>query len=70
MKNYKELGGLIGALVGCILTGVCVYLTGSVWSAVIPLVCLLFGGWIGKSIEKACHFHLALASGLCAFRQL
>ena len=53
MKNYKELGGLIGALVGCILTGVCVYFTGSVWSAVIPLVCLLFGGWIGKSIEKS-----------------
>lgn len=53
MKNYKELGGLIGAFVGCILTGVCIYFTGSVWSAVIPLVCLLLGGWIGKSAEKS-----------------
>ena len=52
MENYKELGRFIGALMGCILTGVCVYFTGSVWSAIIPLVCLLFGGWIGKLIEK------------------
>ncbi len=52
MKNYKELGGLIGAFIGCILTGVCIYFTGSIWSAIIPLVCLLFGEWIGKSIEK------------------
>lgn len=53
VKNYKEAGGLAGAFVGCILTGICVYFTGSIWSAVITYVCLLLGGWIGKSIEKA-----------------
>lgn len=52
MKNYKDLGGIIGSIIGCILTGVCIYFTESIWSAIIPLVCLLVGGWIGKSIEK------------------
>ena len=50
MKNYKELGGMIGALIGCVLTGGCVYITGSVWSAGIPFVSLLLGEWIGKSV--------------------
>ena len=50
MKNYKELGGMIGALIGCVLTGGCVYITGSVWSPGIPFVSLLLGEWIGKSV--------------------
>ena len=52
MKNYEGMGFVIGAVVGTVLTGVCVYFTNSVASAVISLVCALMGGWIGKSIHK------------------
>lgn len=52
MKNYEGMGFLIGAVVGAVLTGVCIYFTSSAVSAVISLVCTLFGGWIGKSIPK------------------
>ena len=51
MKNYEALGSLIGSIVGCILCGICVYFTQSVFSAVVPLVFYLMGGWIGKSIN-------------------
>ena len=52
MKNYEVIGFLIGAVVGAILTGVCVYFTRSVASAMISLACALIGGWVGKSIPK------------------
>ena len=52
MKNYEGMGFLIGAVVGAILTGICIYFTSSVASAIISLVCALLGGWIGKSIPK------------------
>ena len=52
MKNYEGIGFLIGAVIGAILTGVCIYFTSSVASATISLVCALLGGWIGKSIPK------------------
>lgn len=52
MKKYEGMGFLIGAVVGAILTGVCIYFTSSVASAIISLVCALLGGWRGKSIPK------------------
>lgn len=50
MKNYEEMGFLIGSIVGAVLSGVCIYFTSSIASAAISLVCALIGGWIGKSI--------------------
>lgn len=51
-NNYEGMGFLIGSLVGAVLTGVCIYFTSSVASAIISLVCALLGGWIGRSILK------------------
>lgn len=53
MKNYEGIGFIIGALIGAVLTGICVYLTKSPLSAAISLICALLGGWIGKSIIKS-----------------
>lgn len=52
MNNYKAIGNLIGTLVGCVLTGVCVYFTKNPFSSVIPFVCYLIGGRIGRAITK------------------
>ncbi len=52
MKNAEALGFIIGALVGTVLTGVCVYFTKSPFSGVCGFVSALIGGWIGKSIHK------------------
>ncbi|WP_154667090.1 hypothetical protein [Traorella massiliensis] len=53
MKNYEDIGFLMGAVAGAFLTGICVYFTKSAVSAVISFVCVLIGGWIGKSIHKS-----------------
>ncbi|MBQ8170359.1 MAG: hypothetical protein IJZ95_00060 [Oscillospiraceae bacterium] len=52
MKNYQSVGMFVGSLIGAVITGVVVYFTGSVLSAMISPVCLLLGGLIGKEIKK------------------
>lgn len=52
MKNFEIVGFVLGATLGAIGTGICVYLTGSIFSSLISLSCTLLGGWIGKSISK------------------
>lgn len=52
MKSYESVGFLIGAIVGAVLSGVCIYFTSSIVSAAMPLACTLIGGWIGKSIPQ------------------
>ena len=52
MKNYESLGMFIGAAIGAVLTGISIYFTGSIWSALICSVCFYAGGWIGKEIVK------------------
>ena len=51
MKNRESVGFVVGALVGTILTGICVYLTSSPLSSWLTLLCTLIGGRIGKSIN-------------------
>lgn len=53
METRGSIGYLIGAIVGTVATGVCIYLTGRVFSALICLVCAIIGGNIGKTIKKA-----------------
>ncbi|MBR3964049.1 MAG: hypothetical protein IKJ80_01420 [Clostridia bacterium] len=52
MSKSEVIGNLIGVAIGSILSGVCVYFTKSIWSAVIPFACYLIGGWIGKSANN------------------
>lgn len=52
MKNFEKVGLILGAILGAIGTGICVYLTESIFSSLISLSCTILGGWIGKSISK------------------
>ncbi len=52
MKNFATVGFILGAILGAIGTGMCVYLTGSIFSSLISLSCTILGGWVGKSISK------------------
>lgn len=52
MKDFETYGFAAGAILGTIGTGICVYLTGSVFSALISLSSAILGGRIGKSISK------------------
>ncbi len=52
MKNFEIVGFILGAILGAIGTGICVYLTGSIFSSLISLSCTVLGGCVGKSISK------------------
>lgn len=52
MKNFEIVGFVLGAILGAIGTGICVYLTESIFSSLIGLSCTMLGGFIGKSIIK------------------
>ncbi len=52
MKNFEIVGFMLGAILGTIGTGICVYLTGSIFSGLISLCCTVLGGLVGKSISK------------------
>lgn len=52
MKNYEGVGMFVGALIGAVITGVVIYFTHSVLSAMISPVCLLIGGAIGREIKR------------------
>lgn len=50
--KYESIGSLIGSLVGAVGTGIVVYFTGSVWSAVISFGSFFLGREIGKIFDK------------------
>ncbi|SHK30251.1 hypothetical protein SAMN02745248_02259 [Hathewaya proteolytica DSM 3090] len=52
MKKGEGIGALIGSLVGAVGTGIAVYFTGSVWSALIGLLGYLGGSYIGKLYDR------------------
>lgn len=52
MKNYEKAGLILGAVLGVIGTGICVYPTESVFLSLISLSCTILSWWIGKSINK------------------
>ena len=52
MKNYEGIGYATGALVGAIITGICIYFGQTVFSIFACLICAYLGGRIGKSIER------------------
>ncbi len=52
MKNFEIVGFILGSILGAIGTGICIYLTGSIFSSLISLSCTVLGGWVGKSINK------------------
>ncbi|MCI9292773.1 MAG: hypothetical protein HFF02_05720 [Erysipelotrichaceae bacterium] len=52
MKNFEMVGFLLGAILGAIGTGICVYLTRSIFSSLIGLSCTILGGFIERIIKK------------------
>ena len=52
MKNYQDIGMLVGSLIGAVLTGIAVYFTKSALCAMIGPVCMIIGGAIGREIKK------------------
>lgn len=52
MKDFAMIVFTAGTIAGTIGTGICVYLTGSIFSSLISLSCTISGGWIGKSMSK------------------
>jgi len=52
MEKGESIGAVIGSVTGCILSGVAIYFTKSVFCAAIPLACFLLGQKIGKAFSR------------------
>ena len=53
VRDYEGAGYALGALMGTVASGVCVYLTKNPFSGMICLWFAYMGGQIGKSIKKS-----------------
>lgn len=52
MENYEGIGYAIGSFVGALITGIFIYLTKNVIFIFVCLICVYFGGQIGKNIKR------------------
>jgi len=52
MQKGESLGVVIGCVTGCVLSGVAIYFTQSIFCAVIPFACFLLGQRIGRAFDK------------------
>ncbi len=52
MNKYEGICAAVGSIIGALLTGVAVYFTKSIWSALICLACSIAGLQLGRYLDE------------------